>query len=529
MKMLIPIKFQIFGPKTMLNRAIKGQWFSLRTALVFTLTCLMLNVGNVGAQDLMITSIDSSAFPEVKFQIVYKGKKKFDKSELSLTQDGRPLTFTINESAPGSAPEKGRAIFLLIEASGNTFGKPLIEMREGVISAMDNLEPEDLFNAATFGSYEVDSVGLVKMADHFSASHGQIRESIISKMRAFEDTALRSDLYKNILESINYFNAEKGIPQHRILIVLSAARNNSKSPQTSSSVIGTAKEFGMPVHSITVLSSDSAYSAGRMDLISRKTKGKYFTCKSQIEIANAITDILNLPVPESMKDATYEVSLTAFNELQLNTAKIELNFRGTRQIITASTFSGGSLIPEDYRKYMWISIGILGLIVVIMVFINVFSKRKSRSSNKGIDTLAPEFVEDEVPIIEEKPQVPTIRVQQKSSYKKQETEVSSPVFPNEPPKSNGPVVLVSLNGRTQTYPLVKEETFIGRHDSNDIHVPEQTVTGRHAVIRLKLGKVSIEDLGSTNGTFVNGERIRSKEIMPSDRIRVGQIEITVKV
>ena len=513
----------------MLNLKLIKQLNFIKAAFVFTLLWLLNSAGNVGAQDLMITSIDSSAFPNVKLQIVYKGKKKFDKSELSLSQDGRPLTFTINESAPGSAPEKGRAIFFLMESSGNTFGKPLIEIREGIISAMDNLEPEDLFNAGTFGSFEVDSLGLMKMADHFSPNHGQIRESIISKMRAFEDTALRSDLYKNILETLKYFNTEKGIPQHRIFVVISAARNNSKSPQTSSSVIGAAKDAGMPVHSITVLASDSAYSAGRMDLISRKTGGKYFTCKSQIEIANALTDILNLPVPESMKDASYEVTLTAYNELQLNTAKIELNFRGSRQIVTASVFSGGSLIPEDYRKYMWFSIGILGFIVIVMIMINLFSKRKSRSSSKEIDMTSPDTIEDEIPKIEEKAPISTIRVQQKSSYKKQETEINSPVFPNEPPKSNGPVVLVSLNGRTQTYPLIKEETFLGRHDTNDIHVPEQTVTGRHAVIRLKKGKVSIEDLGSTNGTFVNGERIREIELKAADRIRVGQIEITVKI
>lgn len=512
----------------MLNKVVCEFLLRCKSAVFIAVTLLFIASGKLVAQDLLITSIDSSAFPNVKLQIVYKGKKKFDKSELNFSQDGRPLTFTINESAPGSAPEKGRAIFFLMEASGNTFGKPLIEIREGVISAMDNLEPEDLFNAGTFGSFEVDSIGLIKMADHFSPSHGQIRESIISKMRAFEDTALRSDLYKNILETLNYFNSESGIPQHRILVVISAARNNSKSPQTSSSVIGAAKDAGMPIHSVTVLASDSAYSAGRMDLISRKTGGKYFTCKTQIEIANALTDVLNLPVPESMKDASYEITLTAFNELQLNTAKIELNFRDARQIITASVPSGGSLIPEDYRKYMWISIGILGLIVVIMVFINLFSRRKSRSSNKEIDMTAPEVNDDKLPIVEEKNQTPTIRVQ-KSSYKKQESEVNSPIFPSEPPKSNGPVVLVSLNGRTQTYPLIKEETFLGRHDSNDIHVPEQTVTGRHALIRLKSGKVSIEDLGSTNGTFVNGERIRLKEINAGDRIRVGQIEITVKV
>jgi len=492
-------------------------------ALLLPLAWLMI-LGNplaVQAQDLQILSVDSSAYPEIRLQLVYKGKKKFDQNDLIINQDGRMVAFTLAESAPGSAPEKGRAVYFLLETSGNTYGKPLIEIRNGMISALDNLEPEDLLQVGTFGSFEADSTALAFLGEKFTNSHGSIREALQSRLVAKEDTAHRSDLYKNILESLNYIYGQKVLPQHRLFIALSAARNNSNFPATSSEVIGKAKDLGIPIHSLTILASDSAYSAGRMDMIAKKTGGKYFNCRNQIEITNAITDILNLPVPETMRDAQYEVVFTVVDELQLKTAKVDLNFRGSRQILIVNAPKSDTLIPDDYMKYFFLSIGILGLVVLIMILVNVFSKRRARNSDKET-TLFTEDAETDMPVIREMvPPTPARKVP--------EVKLAEAPEPPKPPISKGPVLLVSQNGRTQTYPLTMEETFIGRHETNDICIKEITITGKHAVVRMKDKRVYIEDLGSTNGTFINGERIRSREIQSGDRIRLGNIEITVKI
>jgi pSer/pThr/pTyr-binding forkhead associated (FHA) protein len=108
------------------------------------------------------------------------------------------------------------------------------------------------------------------------------------------------------------------------------------------------------------------------------------------------------------------------------------------------------------------------------------------------------------------------------------SESVSPVLPPTLKVPSGPILLVSLNGRTSSYPITKPETLLGRSESNDIPLAEQTVTGKHAVIRLENKTLTIEDLGSTNGTFVNGERIRSQVIKHGDRIKLGQVELTLK-
>jgi pSer/pThr/pTyr-binding forkhead associated (FHA) protein len=72
------------------------------------------------------------------------------------------------------------------------------------------------------------------------------------------------------------------------------------------------------------------------------------------------------------------------------------------------------------------------------------------------------------------------------------------------------------------------EVAIGRQDT-DLVVEDPEVSRRHAVLRRSDGSVIVEDLDSTNGTFVNGERIRSPiAVGPGDQIRVGQTTLEIE-
>jgi pSer/pThr/pTyr-binding forkhead associated (FHA) protein len=93
-----------------------------------------------------------------------------------------------------------------------------------------------------------------------------------------------------------------------------------------------------------------------------------------------------------------------------------------------------------------------------------------------------------------------------------------------PPSSNAGLALRFISGKYQggEFPLGEgQEIIIGRSSDLDMVLVEEMVSRRHARITVKRGAIMIEDLGSTNGTFVNGEKIDRASLREGDRVLVG--------
>ena len=76
-------------------------------------------------------------------------------------------------------------------------------------------------------------------------------------------------------------------------------------------------------------------------------------------------------------------------------------------------------------------------------------------------------------------------------------------------------LVLSLNGAVlREYPLNRERTTIGRRPENDIHIDNLAVSGQHALVITILNDSFLEDLGSTNGTYVNGRLVKKHALQP---------------
>src|SRR5262245_11796690 len=73
--------------------------------------------------------------------------------------------------------------------------------------------------------------------------------------------------------------------------------------------------------------------------------------------------------------------------------------------------------------------------------------------------------------------------------------------------------------------LTKERTTIGRKPHNDIQIDNLAVSGEHAVIVTILQDSFLEDLGSTNGTVVNGQSIKKHFLQNNDIIELGKYKL----
>ncbi len=72
---------------------------------------------------------------------------------------------------------------------------------------------------------------------------------------------------------------------------------------------------------------------------------------------------------------------------------------------------------------------------------------------------------------------------------------------------------------------LKETTVIGRGDEADVRLVEDKMSRRHCRLFIEAGEAYIEDLGSSNGTFVNGHRVQRQKLADGDKIQVGETTI----
>ncbi|MGD9602106.1 MAG: FHA domain-containing protein [Gammaproteobacteria bacterium] len=87
-------------------------------------------------------------------------------------------------------------------------------------------------------------------------------------------------------------------------------------------------------------------------------------------------------------------------------------------------------------------------------------------------------------------------------------------------------LVLSLNGAVQgEFQLNKERMTIGRKPDNDVQIDNLAVSGKHALVITILDDSFLEDLGSTNGTYVNGKLIKKHALRDGDVVGIGKHEL----
>ncbi len=87
-------------------------------------------------------------------------------------------------------------------------------------------------------------------------------------------------------------------------------------------------------------------------------------------------------------------------------------------------------------------------------------------------------------------------------------------------------LVVSLDGVIiKEVQITKEKTTLGRRPYNDIVIDNLAVSGEHSVLQMVGADVFIEDLNSTNGTYINGKSIKRQLLVHNDTIEVGKYKI----
>jgi len=95
----------------------------------------------------------------------------------------------------------------------------------------------------------------------------------------------------------------------------------------------------------------------------------------------------------------------------------------------------------------------------------------------------------------------------------------------------GTSLLVAVRGPNQgaRFLLDRDLTTVGRHPESDIFLDDITVSRRHAEFRRDAHDFWVHDVGSLNGTYVNGERADARQLKTGDEVQVGKFKLVAYV
>jgi predicted component of type VI protein secretion system len=91
------------------------------------------------------------------------------------------------------------------------------------------------------------------------------------------------------------------------------------------------------------------------------------------------------------------------------------------------------------------------------------------------------------------------------------------------------LVNVRSGGQTQELPVSRSRLLFGRKDTCQIRIPVHSVSREHCELRIEGDKAIVRDLGSSNGTYVNGQRVQEQELAPGDLLAIGPAVFVARI
>lgn len=95
--------------------------------------------------------------------------------------------------------------------------------------------------------------------------------------------------------------------------------------------------------------------------------------------------------------------------------------------------------------------------------------------------------------------------------------------------SNLALAMFKSDGTRRDFPLVKDRVVIGRKVNCDLRIPLTAVSRQHCELTVDDGRVSVKDLGSSNGTYHNSVRVQQAHLSAGDELVVGPVVFTLIV
>lgn len=506
---------------------------------------------------LLITAalaLSSTAYAALPVSVRYEGYElspnsisvHFNSSEaellpenLSLSIGGRQLPIssltTFEESGAGAS------YLFVADASGSISDAKLSEIKFMLSAIASQLTPADNASFMVLGNELADAPFVSGMAE------------MQAQIDAIAATHQNTNLYAGIVKGMDILTTRSEVKSKKVMIILSDGEDYHPTGYTREEVNDRIKSAHIPLHTVAmlnkgvseailesakVLGSFARQSSGGLDVTygldgktGEETAARLVDAVKKSYILTADLTTLTLANDQSLLELKLNIEGkgSASDSLMVNSAPI------TAQIIPPQPESAPEQPPTENAEpaeemvttgyTLWVAAGAALALCLLLTVLLVRRKKKKKA------LLQSEVEKQRLLKLEQKQEGEHTQAQQDMEVGTQASQ-DYVAQPAPPPKELFSINLTKL-GRPETecyYFEFSDEVSIGRSPARArLAVPEdELLSGLHCKIRQKNGDMFLEDMGSTNGTYLNGIPVQiSRRLEQDDIILVGSMELRV--
>ena len=431
---------------------------------------------------------------------------------------------TINDVKPFSEKVSGTAFIFLIDVSKSLKPAYFAQIQSALNTWVAGMNEYDRAALISFGSQ-------VKVLQDFSSNKSVIKE----KIDLITPNNMDTFLYQGLVQALELGRRQDAsLPKRRVIVVLTDGIDDAAGGVTKEEVLLKIAENRIPIYAIGYamppLTPIKENGLKELGVLARTSGGHFLK-------ANAMPLIEAYKLQKERIDSSYEVIMfcnTCIAEGQLSRLNITFNADGhtlndgldvrlipvsevptkAPKVLLGLVDTLKGQIKVTYEKYPYLSSVTLALLfLIILGSLLYIKKRKNAAHEKMIASASSAITGNEAP-------------NDKGHY-------LNDIFPVikkatvQPPKYSLSFTVVTGDEPGKCYTIkLNDSAIIGRASDCDLSIGDSEVSARHAEIKFEKGILVIKDLGSMNGTLINGVPIHTVHyLQDGDQILIGRTEL----
>ncbi|MCX6159187.1 MAG: FHA domain-containing protein [Ignavibacteriae bacterium] len=453
--------------------------------------------------------------------------------------------------------DEGMVICFVIDASNSMDGAPLNNIKEGILHILPEMRPQDKMAISIFNDKFLKKTG-------FETD----REILRNNINDLTTGGSSSEIFLSVNEATKWLKSVES-PKRKVMILLSDGDDNGTDIKIGDCIKG-LENSGISVFSIGTVADNRASRNTLINIekIAASTKdGKYYKINTPEDMKNIIPLIYDRIKDEyvltyfSYAPVSTDVKGEILVKVGETTYKRDFEYKSPAKIIK----NAPAVSFWETKEFLYGSIGGGVILIALSVFlvININKKKRYKAEKeqeqmlreeearineerfgaiqKEYDNLLDQLENASVITDSDKMRISELenKIQDASKtmigvtpnidYRRRTMILSSKSSPSMNVGSGQASLCVNSGSYTgQTFTVSPMGASIGRQQG-DIVLQDSTISRMHARILMTNGQFYIEDLGSTNGTFVNEKRITSSVLSNNDTVRLGNVSLTFKI